>query len=74
MPHAPTTMTLGGLVKHLALIDDWTTVRLTGQPMVAPWNAVDWDADPDWVWHTAADDAPEELYLLWREAVERWRT
>jgi GNAT superfamily N-acetyltransferase len=37
-------MTLGSLVKHLAFVDDWTTVRLTGQPMPAPWRAVDWDA------------------------------
>jgi hypothetical protein len=71
--HPPSAMTLGGLLKHLALIDDWTAVRLTGQPMVAPWRAVDWDADPDWAWHSAADDPAEELYRLWREAAERSR-
>lgn len=72
-PHPPTAMTLGGLLKHVALIEDWTRMRLTGQPMVAPWDTVDWDADPDWVWHSAADDSPEELYALWRGAVERSR-
>ena len=71
--HPPSTMTLGGLLKHLALVDDWTTVRLTGQPTVTPWNAVDWDADPDWEWHSAADDPPEELYRLWHGAVQRSR-
>ena len=40
---------------------------------VAPWNAVDWDADPDWEWRTAADDTPEELFALWNEHVERSR-
>jgi len=73
-PYPPSTMTLGSLLKHLAFVDDWTTVRLTGQPMIAPWNAVDWDADPDWPWHSAADDPPAELYRLWREAAERSRT
>jgi len=34
---------------------------------------VDWAADPDWEWHTAADDSAEELYALWREAVTRSR-
>lgn len=73
-PHPPSTMTLGGLIKHLALNEDYATARkLTGQPLGAPWNAVDWDADPGWEWRTAADDSPEELYGLWRDAVERSR-
>jgi hypothetical protein len=37
---------------------------LTEQPIGAPWDAVDFDADPDWEWRTAADDSPEELYAL----------
>lgn len=69
----PSAMTLGGLLKHLAFVDDWTAVRLTGQPMVAPWTAVDWDTDPGWPWHSAAGDRPEELYRLWREAAARCR-
>jgi hypothetical protein len=35
---------------------------------------VDWDADPDWEWHSAAADSPEQLYALWREAVARSRS
>jgi len=73
-PHPPSAMTLGGLLKHVALNEDYTTARkLTGQPLGAPWDAVDFDADPDWEWHSAADDSPEELYRLWRGAVERSR-
>jgi hypothetical protein len=34
---------------------------------------VDWDADPDWEWHSAADDTPEELLKLWQDAVARSR-
>jgi hypothetical protein len=71
--HPPTTMTLGGLLKHMAIVDDQTTAMLTGNPIVAPWDAVDFVADPDWEWRTAADDSPEELYGLWRGAVERSR-
>jgi hypothetical protein len=72
--HPPTAMTLGGLLKHLALVEDWYTARdLTGQPMGPPWNVVDFDADPQWEWRTAADDSPEELYALWQGAVERSR-
>jgi uncharacterized damage-inducible protein DinB len=68
-------MTLGGLLKHLALVEaDWLAVRLGGQEYGHPWDAVDFDADPDWEWRTGALDAPEALYSLWREAVTRSRT
>jgi hypothetical protein len=71
-PYPPSAMTLGGLLKHLALVEDrYTAVDLTGQPVGPPWDAVDFEADPDWEWRTAADDSPEELYALWRGAVER---
>jgi len=74
-PHPPTSMTLGGLLKHLALIEDWTTAtKLTGQPLGPPWDTVDFDSDPDWEWHTGAHDSPMELYPLWRGAVERSRS
>ena len=38
-----------------------------------PWASVDWEADDDWDWHTAADDTPEELWALWEDAVARSR-
>ncbi len=73
-PGPPSSMTLGGLLKHLALVEDtYTAEDFTGQPIGPPWDAVDFDADPDWEWRTAADDSPEELYALWRGAVERSR-
>src|ERR1051325_3905708 len=51
------SMTLGGLLKHLAYVeDDWFGRWLHGQDRGAPWDAVDWAADPDWDWHSAADD------------------
>jgi hypothetical protein len=71
--HPPSAMTLGGLLKHLALAEDYTRARATGQPMGPPWDAVDFDADPDWEWRTAADDTPAHLCALWRGAVKRSR-
>ncbi|MGW1779254.1 DinB family protein [Streptomyces sp. NPDC002143] len=71
---APSTMTLGGLLKHLALVEDeYLTGRLLGKPLGAPWDAVDWDAEPDWEWRSAASDTPEELFALWESAVARSR-
>ncbi len=69
------SMTLGGIRKHMALVEDsWFSWRLAGNKPAPPWDAVDWDADPDWEWHTAADDTPEELAKLWQEAVDRSRS
>jgi hypothetical protein len=70
----PSTMTLGGLLKHLALCEDHMfSVKLHGQDPQPPWNTVDWDADPDWEWHSAAADSPEQLMSLWHDAVRRSR-
>jgi len=45
---AASSMTLGGLIKHMALVEaDWLAVKLAGQEYNAPWDAVDFDADPD---------------------------
>jgi hypothetical protein len=72
---APSTMTLGGLLKHMALVeDDWFSVKLYGRDPHPPWDTVDWDAGGDWEWHSAAADTPAELVSLWQEAVDRSRT
>lgn len=69
------TMTLGGMLKHLAWVEvHWFVWRFLGQELLGPWNAVDWDADPDWEWHSAANDTPEELRAIWQDAVERCRS
>lgn len=71
---AASAMTLGGLLKHLAVVeDDMFNQKLLGAPPAAPFDTVDWDADPDWEWRTAADDSPEQLMTLWRDTVSRSR-
>jgi hypothetical protein len=68
-------LTLGGMLKHLARFeDDMSTEWLHGREQRAPWNAVDWDTDRDWDWRSAADDSPEQLYAIWRDAVARSRS
>ncbi|HSZ43040.1 MAG TPA: DUF664 domain-containing protein [Trebonia sp.] len=65
-------LTLGSLLKHLASVEDYYfTVKLTGQPMGAPWDATGWDGSNDWEFESAADDSPEYLYDLWDGAVAR---
>jgi uncharacterized damage-inducible protein DinB len=69
---AASTMTLGGLLKHLAYVEDlWCSWMLHGQDRQPPWDTVDWAADRDWDWHSAADDTPDQLRTLWRDTVDR---
>jgi hypothetical protein len=71
---APSTMTLGGMLKHLARFeDDMSTEWLHGREQLPPWNAVDWDTEPDWDWRSATEETPEQLYTRWQEAVDRAR-
>lgn len=74
----PTSMTLGGILKHLAYIEDyWCTEVVAGEPTPAPWAGADTEADPDgvwnWVWSSATDETGDELRALWAERVERSR-
>ena len=69
------SMTLGGMLKHLARFeDDMVSEWLHGRPQRPPWDTVDWHTDHDWDWRSATEDPPERLYALWREAVARSRS
>ena len=69
---AASALTLGGMMKHLALVEHWWFARsLHGHPYAPPWDAVDWTATPDWDFESAAEDSPEELFAQWRGAVDR---
>jgi uncharacterized damage-inducible protein DinB len=71
----PSSVTLGGLLKHLAYMEDINFSRdLAERDLPAPWNAVDWSTEEGWEWRTASEDTPEELYALWSDAVMRSRS
>jgi hypothetical protein len=68
------TLTLGGLLKHLALQEDYASAaKLSGDPLGPPWDTADWDTDPDWEFTTAATDSPADLYAVYDAAVGRSR-
>lgn len=70
-PLPPSEMTLGGMLKHLALVEStWFSEVLMDEPLLAPFDSVDWSADRDWDWHSAANDSPEQLRGLHDAAVE----
>lgn len=66
----PSSITLGGLLKHLAAVEAITfSWKFLGRSPGPPWDSVDWEADPDWDWRSAADDSPEQLLTTWEDAV-----
>ena len=71
----PSSMTLGGLLKHLAYVEEnWFSQCLHDRDRQPPWDTVDWKADPDWDWHSAAEDSPDQLRALWQDTVSRSRS
>ncbi|TFV67897.1 UNVERIFIED_ORG: DinB family protein [Bacillus sp. AZ43] len=67
------SMTLGGMLKHLALVEQsWFAHRLHGRGE-HPRRGGPFDADPDWEWNAAAEESPEQLREQWTEAVARSR-
>lgn len=69
-------LTIGGLLKHLAVVEDEKfTVWLAGAPLGEPWASLGGppagdDADV-WIFGSAADNSPQELYELYDGAVQR---
>lgn len=68
------SLTIGGLLKHLAGVEATKFTQVAfGEDPGEPWRSVDWEADPDWDFNSAAHDRPEDLYRLYDEAVDRSR-
>ena len=68
------TMTLGGMLKHLAYVEDhWFSHRMHGNERQPIWRDVSWETDPEWDWHSAAEDSPTTLSELWQDATARSR-
>lgn len=67
------SLTLGGLLLHLALVEDlYFSARLGGASMHELWPEADFD-DSDWEWHAAAERTPDALLAVWQQAVKRSR-
>ena len=66
-------LTLGGLLKHLAAVEDTTfSWKLAGQHPGPMWDPASW-AENDTEILSAVNDTPEQLYAAWDDAVARSR-
>ena len=70
----PSALTLAGIIKHLALVEDsWFQEVFLGRELPEPWAGASWEDDPDWEFHSAIEDDPAELLALYQAACERSR-
>ena len=66
----PTLITLGGLLKHLARVEDyWFSEVVAEGGEQDPWATMPWAQE----WHTAGADTGEDLRRLWAERVDASR-
>ncbi|MGY1651672.1 DinB family protein [Geodermatophilus sp. SYSU D01119] len=70
--HPPSSLTLAGLLYHLALVEEtWSVERFAGEAELPPWDGVDWEATPDWEFDAALGLEPDDLRERYREACRR---
>lgn len=70
----PSQMTLGGLMKHLAIVeDDWISKTATGGQLPQVWNELGITREDDWEWTSALQDSGDDLRSIWSAAVDRSR-
>jgi hypothetical protein len=64
------SLTLGGLLKHLARAEaQMFGPKLDGSLIGPPWDDRDWSDDEDWDFASAEQDTPEQLYAIWDDQV-----
>ncbi len=69
-PLAPSSLTIGGLLKHLAWVEDhWFGHVFLDRGYVAAWASADWDADHDWELTSSHADSGETLRGLLVDAI-----
>jgi uncharacterized damage-inducible protein DinB len=69
---APSSLTLGGLINHMALVeDDWFTSDIGGESMPEPWASAPWDDDRDWDFSSASNVPTQALFQRYRDAIVR---
>ena len=69
-----TPLTMGGIVKHLAWVEDhWFQARLLGVDLPEPWASAPLADNRDWPFHSAHSDSVDSLIGLYSAACERSR-
>lgn len=69
-----TELTAGGVVKHLAHMEDhWFTARIGGGGLPEPWRSAPFKNQPNWDFESAGKDTVEDITALYSTACDRSR-
>lgn len=69
-PLAPSSLTIGGLISHMAMVEyNWYRHRFAGHEMHEIFTSLDWDANPDAEMALAATMSVDELLRLFDDSV-----
>lgn len=67
---APSSMTLGGMLTHLAFVEDyWCGYVMMGRGPREPFATADWEGDEDFDWHLAPSMPADQIHQFWASAV-----
>lgn len=71
----PSTLTLGGLINHMAVVELWWFHQVLdgNEGAGEPWDSAPWDDDPDWEFTSAAEVQPDVLLDRYEQACARSR-
>ena len=68
------TMTLGGILKHMAWVEDhWFSYVLHSRDRAEPWATIDFSVTPDWEWTSSLHDSAADLRSLWESSCDASR-
>lgn len=74
-PVADSSMTLGGILKHMAWVEDhWFSYCLHARQRDSRWLTPEAMSTKDWEWISASSDSPEDLREMWWSAVDDSRS
>ena len=74
MTVASSDLTLGGLLMHLALVEDsWFLSTFLGGELGEPWSGFDWESDPDWEFHHAHEYSRDVIVAQYEGSIGRSR-
>lgn len=70
----PSSMTLAGMMKHLALVEDqWISITAGEEALPSVWHGLGITRDDDWDWTSALENSADDLRAIWSGSVGRSR-
>ncbi len=68
---AKSTLTIGGLLKHMTFVEnEWFWRWIGNNDRLEPWPSTDFEKDPDWEFTSAKHDDAETLMANWVASIQ----